>query len=67
MNRVKALEVSRLLDKIETLEALIDELTHLKTLERVYEYYGDASNLEEELVAVVQTKLDVLLKRLEEM
>jgi hypothetical protein len=65
MTREKALQVSSLLYKIETYEALIDEITGLQTLEELAQAYGE--NLEPELTAVVQAKLDLLKKELEEM
>jgi hypothetical protein len=64
MTREKALQVSSLLYKIETYEALIDEITGLQTLEELAQAYGE--NIEEELIAVVQLRLDKLLKELEE-
>lgn len=65
MTREKALQVSSLLYKIETYEALIDEITGLQTLDELAQAYGEP--IEEELIAVVQPKLDKLLKELEEM
>lgn len=65
MTRENALEVNRLLYKIETYEALIDELMSLQTTEEIYQAYGE--KVEDDLVAVVQLKLDALLKELEEM
>ena len=64
MTREKAVQVSRLLEKIETYEALIDEIMGLQTLEEV-QAYGEP--IEDELVAVVRLRLDRLLKELEEM
>jgi len=65
MTREKALQVSSLLYKIETYEALIDEITGLQTLDELVQAYGES--IEEELIAVVQLRLDKLLKELEEM
>ena len=65
MTREKALQIDHLLCKIETYEALIDELMSLQTTEEIYQAYGE--NIEDDLVAVVQSKLDALLKELEEM
>ena len=65
MTRDKALQVDRLLYKIETYEALIDELMCLQTTEEIWQAYGD--KIEDELVAVVQPKLDALLKELEDL
>ena len=66
MTREKALEVSNLMFKIERYEALIDELKGLSGLEELYEVFGD-TGIEDDLVAVVQTKLDSFIKQLEEM
>ena len=66
MTRKKALEISNLIFKIERYEALIEELRGLSGLEELYEVFGDTA-IEDELVAVVQTKLDTLLKELEEL
>ena len=65
MTREKALQVDHLLVKIEAYEALIDEITSLQTLEEINQAFND--NIEEELISVVQTRLDGLLKELEEM
>lgn len=66
MTREKALEVSNLIFKIERYEALIDELKSLSGLEELYEVFGD-TDIEDDLVAVVQTKLNTFIKELEEM
>ncbi len=65
MTREKACEIDHLLLKIETYEALIDELMSMRTTEEIWQVYGE--KIEDELVAVVQPKLDKLLKELEEM
>lgn len=65
MTREKALQVANLLCKIEGYEALRDEITQLQMLEEIYQAYGD--DLEEELIAVVQLRLDKLNKELEEL
>lgn len=65
MTREKAVEVDHLLLKIEMYEALVDELMSLSTTEEIKQVYGE--NIEDELVAVVQPKIDALLKELEEM
>jgi hypothetical protein len=65
MTREKALEITNLVYQIETYEALIDELKSLQTTEEIVQAYG--INIEDELVAVVQPKIDALLKELEEM
>ena len=66
MTRDQALEVSNLVFKIESLENLIDELKHLCALEDYYGYFGD-STLQDELITVVQAKLNIALKELEEL
>ena len=66
MTRDRALEASNLIFKIESLENLIDELEHLCALEDYYESFGD-STLQDELIAVVQAKLNIALKELEEL
>jgi hypothetical protein len=65
MTREKALQVSSLLYKIETYETLIAEITGLQTLDEIRQAYGE--DLEPELTAIVQAKLDLLKKELEEM
>lgn len=66
MTREKALEVSDLIFKIERYENLIDEIKELPGLYKLDEVYGE-HELEGQLVAVVQAKLDALLKELEAM
>ncbi len=65
MTREKALQVSSLLYKIETYEALRDEITGLQTLEEIRQAFKD--DIEEELDSIVKTRIDNLLKELEEM
>lgn len=67
MTREKALQVSSLLYKIECYEALLDEISSMEVLEEIKNAYIDGPELEKELLAVVQTALDNLLKKLEEM
>ena len=64
MTREKALEANRLLLQIETYEAIIEELRTLESLESLYTDIDD-QDLEDELVAVVQARLDKVLKELE--
>ena len=64
MTREKATQATNLLCKIEDYEALQSEIASLEMLEEIYNAYGD--KLEEELLAVVQPRLDKLLKELEE-
>lgn len=66
MTREKALQVDRLLVKIEAYEALIEEIRGLNGLEELAEVFGE-TELEVELTGVVQVRLDKLLKELEEM
>jgi hypothetical protein len=66
MTREKALEVSNLLFKIERYEALIEDISSLNGLEELAEVFGE-TGLETELTGVVQSRLDKLLKELEEM
>lgn len=67
MTREKAVQVSHLLYKIETYEALLTEIYSMEVLEEIKDTYTDGSDLEKELVSVVQTRLDALKKELEEM
>jgi hypothetical protein len=65
MTREKALEIDHLLCKIEAYEALIDEIMSMHTTEEIKQGYGE--DIESELVAIVQPKIDTLLKELEAM
>jgi len=65
MTREKALEIDHLLVKIEAYEALIDEIMSMQTTEEIKQGYGE--DIESELVAIVQPKVNALLKELEEM
>ena len=62
MTRDKALKVSHLLFKIESLETLHDDILDLDSLGDI-----DDDDLKEELLNVVTAKLDKALKELEEM
>lgn len=66
MTRDTAVKASHLIFKIESLEMLIDELEHLESLDEYYGDFGD-DTLQDEIVAVVQARLDKALKELEEM
>ena len=66
MTRDKALKVSHFLFKIECLESLVEELENLESLDEYYGDFGD-STLQDEIVAVVRTRLDKALKELEEL
>lgn len=63
MTREKALQASRLLYKIEAYESLMSEITELQTLDEIAQAYGE--NLQEELLAVIQPRLDNLFNELE--
>jgi hypothetical protein len=65
MTREKALQVNQLLYKIECYEALIEEIYDMQTLDEIRQAYGE--DLEPELTAIVQAKLDLLKKELEEL
>jgi hypothetical protein len=65
MTREKALEIDHLLVKIEAYEALVDEIMSMQTTEEIKQGYDE--DIESELVAIVQPKIDALLKELEEM
>jgi hypothetical protein len=66
MTREKALKANRLLVRIESYETLIDAIRNLEELEEISIDRGE-SDLEDELVAVVQARLDKALKELEEL
>ena len=66
MTREKALEANRLLVRIESYETLIDAIRNLEELEEINIDRGEF-DLEDELVAVVQARLDQALKELEEL
>ena len=66
MTREKALQVDALLVKIEAYEALRDTIINDEQVAELTWEYSDVE-LGNELLAVVQTRLDVLLKELEEM
>lgn len=65
MTRKKALKINSLLLRIEAYEALISEITCLETLPELYSS-GD-KELEKDLTAVVQSRLNIALQELEEM
>ena len=66
MTREKANEISSQVFQIERYEALIDEIRSLSGVRELEEVF-DEIDLEEELVAIVQVRLDKLLKELEEL
>ena len=66
MTRDKATDISNLLFKIERYENLIDEIKELPGLYELNEVFGEC-DLEDQLITVVQAKIDIWLKELEEM
>ena len=67
MTREKAIDVNRILCRIEDFEAVIDELEMSPAIQAIHEAYDEGQTLYEELKAVVQKHLDNYLKQLEEM
>lgn len=67
MTREDALYIDNLLLHIEAYEALLDELDSLQTVEELKTAFEDDRELDKELARVVQTKLDVLLRKLAEL
>lgn len=65
MTREKALEVSDLMFRIERYENLIEDIRGLDSLYELKEVFGE-DTLEAELIAVIQPKIDAMLKELEE-
>ena len=66
MTREKAREVSDLYFKLERYENLIDEIKALPGLAELTDVFDD-TKLEDKLVAVVRSKIDAMLRQLEEM
>lgn len=66
MTREKALLATVILNRIETYEAIIDEIPRLNSLEELVELNGE-TDLEDELIAVVQARLNKSLKELEDL
>ena len=66
MTREKANEISEKVFKIERYEALIDEIHRLSGVSELNDVFDDF-DIEEDLVNVVQARLDPLLKELEEL
>ena len=66
MTRETALKASNILTKIEAYESLIDAICNLPELEDIGIHRAEF-DLEDELVAVVQNRLDKALKELEEL
>ena len=68
MTREKAVQIEHLLYKIERYEALLSEMSSLDVLEEIKDTYcQDGVNIELELIEVVQSRLNKLLKELEDM
>lgn len=65
MTREKAVQVNQLLYKIECYEALLEEISSLQMLEEIQTAYGET--IEDELAAIIQPKIDALIKELEAM
>ena len=65
MTMEKALQVTKLVDKISDYEMLRAAIDELEALDEVENGYGD--NIRAELDAVVKTRLDKFLKELEEL
>jgi hypothetical protein len=65
MTREKALQASNILYKIETYEALAEELTCLSVIEEINQAFGD--HIEDEFLAIVQARVDKYTAKLEEL
>lgn len=65
MTREKALQASNLLYKIETYEALTEELAGLSVIEEINNAFGD--HIEDEFLAIIQARVDKYIAELEEM
>lgn len=66
MTRETALKVNKLLLKIESYEALLEDIQRLEALQEIVNGYQE-DDLEKELVTAVKTRLDKVKKELEEM
>lgn len=65
MTREKALQASNLLYRIETYEALTEELAGLSVIEEINNAFGD--HIEDEFLAIIQARVDKYIAELEEM
>lgn len=65
MTMEKALQVTKLVDKISDYEMLRAAIDELEALDEVENGYGD--NIRVELDAIVKTRLDKFLKELDEL
>ena len=63
MTREKALQASNLLSKIETYEALTEELAGLSVIEEINSAFGD--HIENEFLAIIQARVDKYTAELE--
>ena len=63
MTREKALQASNLLSKIETYEALTEELAGLSVIEEINSAFGD--HIEDEFLAIIQARVDKYTAELE--
>lgn len=63
MTREKALQASNLIYKIETYEALTEELAGLSVIEEINSAFGD--HIEDEFLAIIQARVDKYTAELE--
>ena len=63
MTRDKALQASNLLYKIDTYEALTEELAGLSVIEEINNAFGD--HIEDEFLAIIQARVDKYTAELE--
>ena len=65
MTREKAIQVDHLLCKLELYEILRDEITSSQVIEEIWQAFKD--DIEGELLAIVEARINKLNKELEEM
>lgn len=63
MTREKAIQASDLLYKIETYEALTEELASLSVIEEINNAFGD--HIEDEFLVIIQARVDKYTAELE--
>ena len=63
MTREKAIQASDLIYKIETYEALTEELAGLSVIEEINSAFGD--HIEDEFLAIIQARVDKYTAELE--
>ena len=63
MTREKAIQASNLIYKIETYEALTEELAGLSVIEEINSAFGD--HIEDEFLAIIQARVDKYTAELE--